>query len=99
MKARMGVLLVALAVAVAGCSSSSSPGGDTNGTAANVGAPLPANVRSEGKLAVGVKCDYPPFGAIDEGGDHAGFEIDIAHKMAEYAFGNSDAVTLTCVTG
>lgn len=66
---------------------------------ADLGAPLPDTVQQKGKLAIGVKCDYPPFGYIDEGGENAGFEIDIAHRLAGYAFGDEGKVELTCVTG
>ncbi|MFI6347390.1 transporter substrate-binding domain-containing protein [Streptomyces sp. NPDC050560] len=98
---------VAALALVAGCSSpsggSSSSEGGRNGSATaspvDVGAPLPDAVQSRGRLAVGVKCDYPPFGYIDESAKHAGFEIDIAHRMASYAFGDPDALELTCVTG
>ncbi|GHH88880.1 amino acid ABC transporter substrate-binding protein [Streptomyces sulfonofaciens] len=98
--------VMALALA-AGCSSSggSHPAAGSDGSTAavggpvDVGAPLPAEVESRGKLTVGVKCDYPPFGYIDESSKNAGFEIDIAHRMASYAFGDPDALTLTCVTG
>lgn len=87
----------------AGCSSSSDGGSGgspaATGKPVNVGAPLPAEVKSKGKLTVGVKCDYPPFGYIDESSKNAGFEIDIAHQMAFYAFGDPNALTLTCVTG
>ena len=93
-------------VLAAGCSSSSdsssSSGSGSGGSKAapvDVGAPLPDEVKHRGKLTVGVKCDYPPFGYIDESSKNAGFEIDIAHKMASYAFGDSNALTLTCVTG
>jgi polar amino acid transport system substrate-binding protein len=93
----------------AGCSSSSDgassssagSGGSTaaSGRPVDVGAPLPDEVKSKGKLTVGVKCDYPPFGYIDESSKNAGFEIDIARQMAAYAFGDPGALTLTCVTG
>lgn len=96
-------------VLAAGCSSSSSDKASGHGSAASsgahagkpvdVGAPLPAEVKSKGKLTVGVKCDYPPFGYIDDSSKNAGFEIDIAHQLAAYAFGDPDALTLTCVTG
>lgn len=91
------LLLLIIALAVGGCSSSS--GHHSTGTAVNLGVPLPGNVQSRGKLAIGVKCDYPPFGYIDEGGKNAGFEIELAHQMASYAFGDSGAVQFTCVTG
>jgi polar amino acid transport system substrate-binding protein len=111
LKSRFGIVIGAAMVIVlaAGCSSSSegsspsagSSGGATtaSGGPVDVGAPLPDEVKSKGKLTVGVKCDYPPFGYIDESSKNAGFEIDIAHQMAAYAFGDPNALTLTCVTG
>ncbi|WP_328890568.1 transporter substrate-binding domain-containing protein [Streptomyces sp. NBC_00316] len=111
MRSKFGMLIgtaMILALAV-GCSSSSdvasSSGGGSggsdaaSGTPVDVGAPLPDEVKSRGKLTVGVKCDYPPFGYIDESSKNAGFEIDIARQMASYAFGDPNALTLTCVTG
>ncbi|WP_328584300.1 transporter substrate-binding domain-containing protein [Streptomyces sp. NBC_00370] len=111
MRSKFGMVVGAAMALVlaAGCSSSSDDssksakdgGGSsaTSGSPVDVGAPLPAEVKSKGKLTVGVKCDYPPFGYIDESSKNAGFEIDIAHQMAAYAFGDPDALTLTCVTG
>jgi polar amino acid transport system substrate-binding protein len=93
------IAVAAMLTLAAGCSSSSTPAAANAGPAVNVGAPLPADIQARGKLAVGVKCDYPPFGFIDEATKNAGFEIDIAHKMAAYAFGDPNALTLTCVTG
>lgn len=60
--------------------------------------PVPDRIKSQGYLAIGVKCDYPPFGFIDTSGKNAGYEIDVARRMAEYAFGNPNALRLTCVT-
>jgi polar amino acid transport system substrate-binding protein len=110
MRSRIGIMVsVAMVLAVAaGCSSSggnSGSGGSSGSGAAatgkpvDVGAPLPDEIKSRGKLAIGVKCDYPPFGYIDESSKNAGFEIDIAHQLANDAFGDPNAVTLTCVTG
>lgn len=99
------VVSAALVLAGAACSSpddgTGSGGGSVTaaGSPVDVGAPLPDEVKSRGKLAVGVKCDYPPFGYIDEASKNAGFEIDIAHQLANYAFGDPNALTLTCVTG
>jgi len=62
-------------------------------------APLPQPIEARGKLIVGVKCDYPPFGYVDAAGKHAGFEIDIVRRLAYYAFGNPEAVDMECVTG
>ncbi|MFK3979568.1 transporter substrate-binding domain-containing protein [Micromonospora sp. NPDC050397] len=101
MRKRIGVVLLAVALALTtGCSATDGGGDDSPaGAPVDVGAPLPGNVRDRGKLAVGVKCDYPPFGYIDEAAKNAGFEIDIARKLAGYAFGDADNVELTCVTG
>jgi polar amino acid transport system substrate-binding protein len=110
MRSRFAILagVAALLVAVTGCSSgnSSGTGGSGGGESASaatgpvdVGAPLPDEMKSRGKLAVGVKCDYPPFGYVDEAQHNAGWEIDIAHEMARYAFGDPNAVEFTCVTG
>ncbi|MGH9068051.1 MAG: transporter substrate-binding domain-containing protein, partial [Acidimicrobiales bacterium] len=46
-----------------------------------------------------MKCDYPPFGYVNAAGKNAGYGIDIVRKMAQYAFGNPNAVKFTCVTG
>ncbi|MFS0724338.1 transporter substrate-binding domain-containing protein [Paenibacillus sp. 1P07SE] len=59
--------------------------------------PLPAEVKNRGKLVVGVKVDYPPLGYLDETGTNAGYEIDVVRKMAEYAFGDENAVDLVPV--
>lgn len=106
MRARLGLLIVALGLVITGCGTDDGGGGGGGVAAANadgkpvdLGAPLPAAMKQKGKLAIGVKCDYPPFGYIDEGGDNAGFEIDIAHQLAAYAFGDASKVEFTCVTG
>lgn len=40
-------------------------------------------ILNAGKIVVGVPVDTPPFGYVDENGDPAGFDIDLAHMMAE----------------
>jgi polar amino acid transport system substrate-binding protein len=101
MKAKLGIVIAAAALLLTACGGSDTPGDQVQpaGKPVDVGAPLPANVQQKGKLAVGVKCDYPPFGYIDESGANAGFEIDVAHRLANYAFGDPGKVELTCVTG
>jgi polar amino acid transport system substrate-binding protein len=100
MRATLGLLLVALAVPLAACGSEpSTPDRPAVTEEVDLGVALPAAVEAKGKLAVGVKCDYPPFGYIDETGTNAGFEIDVAHRLAGYAFGDENAIELTCVTG
>ncbi|MFG1710853.1 transporter substrate-binding domain-containing protein [Nonomuraea sp. M3C6] len=100
MKAKAAGLLAILVMAAAGCGAATEEAdGAGSGRPVDVGAPLPADVQAKGQLAVGVKCDYPPFGYIDEGGEEAGFEIEIARRLAEYAFGTTGSAKLTCVTG
>lgn len=100
MKAKLGLIVTAAALLLAACGGTDAADQDKPAAKpVSLGAPLPANVQQKGKLAVGVKCDYPPFGYIDEGGGNAGFEIDVAHRLASYAFGDENAVELTCVTG
>lgn len=104
----LAATLCAVALGVAACgssasgtphSSSSSTSGVSSAKATNLGVPLPAAIKAKGQLDVGVKCDYPPFGYINAAGQNAGYEIDIIHKMAQYAFGNPKDVIFTCVTG
>lgn len=99
MKAKVAGLLVVVVMA-AGCGSAAEGAKDTgSGRPIDVGAALPPELQGKGQLAVGVKCDYPPFGYIDEAGEQAGFEVEIAHRLADYAFGKTGAVKFTCVTG
>ncbi|MEI2396037.1 transporter substrate-binding domain-containing protein [Paenibacillus phytohabitans] len=98
------MLMVSMAVLVfaAGCGNQANEaakagnaGQNTNTDAAapssDVPAP-PAAVKERGKLVVGVKVDYPPLGYLDENGKNAGYEIAVVKKMAEYAFGDANAV-------
>jgi polar amino acid transport system substrate-binding protein len=60
--------------------------------------PLPASIKAKGVAAVGVKCDYPPDGYLDQAGKPQGIEVEMARQIAVYAFGTSDKAELTCVT-
>jgi polar amino acid transport system substrate-binding protein len=60
--------------------------------------PLPANIRSRKRFLIGVKCDFPPFGFIDVKGNNDGYDVQIARRFAELAFGKKNRVSLTCVT-
>ncbi|MEO3434093.1 transporter substrate-binding domain-containing protein [Inquilinus sp. CAU 1745] len=42
-----------------------------------------ANIESRGKIVVGVKADYKPFGFIDPSGEIVGMEPDLARDIAE----------------
>src|SRR5215213_8325047 len=59
---------------------------------------LPSAVKSRKRWVIGIKCDFPPFGFIDVRGDNGGYEVDIARRFAELAFGKRNRVNLVCVT-
>src|SRR4029450_12023886 len=42
-----------------------------------------ASVKQKGKLVVGVKADYKPFGYTDPSGKIVGLEIDLANDVAK----------------
>jgi len=58
---------------------------------------LPATVRSRGEWKIGVKCDTPPFGYIKDG-TNGGYDVEVARRFAQLAFGNKSRVELTCTT-
>lgn len=101
MRARIALLAITL-LALTACGDDSAPAAPDRPAVtqkADLGVPLPDVVQQKGNLSIGVKCDYPPFGYIDEAGENAGFEIDVAHRLAGYAFGDENKVQFTCVTG
>jgi polar amino acid transport system substrate-binding protein len=59
---------------------------------------LPSQVKSRKRWEIGVKCDFPPFGFIDVRGRNDGYDVRIARRFAELAFGSKKRVNLTCVT-
>src|SRR5689334_16036539 len=97
MRPSLWLLAVTAALLVA-CGGTVVPSSPATPTAVpKLTAPLPAYVQQKGKLSVGVKCDYPPFGLTDANGQIVGYEIDMVRRMAFYAFGSPDAVELQCV--
>ncbi len=56
------------------------------------------DVKKRGKLIVGVKTDYPPFGFLDKKGVNKGFDIDIAKALAKELFGDAEAIQFVPVT-
>jgi polar amino acid transport system substrate-binding protein len=92
----VAVLGVALA-AFAAASPSSGDRADT-ATAAQRLPPLPAEVQQRKRWLIGVKCDFPPFGYINRQNKIAGYDVDVARRFAELAFGRRNRVSLTCVT-
>jgi polar amino acid transport system substrate-binding protein len=60
--------------------------------------PLPAEVKERKRWVIGVKCDFPPFGFIDVRGNNDGYDVQVARRFAQLAFGNKKKVNFTCVT-
>jgi len=58
--------------------------------------PLPANIKARKRFVVGVKCDAPPFGYINVKGQNAGFDVEVAHWFARFAFGRENRVSFIC---
>jgi ABC-type amino acid transport substrate-binding protein len=56
------------------------------------------NVKARGKLIVGVKTDFPPFGFLDKKGVNTGLDIDIAKALSKELFGHEKAVEFVTVT-
>src|SRR5438270_2907395 len=59
---------------------------------------LPPDVKKRKKWQIGVKCDFPPFGFIDVRGNNDGYDVQVARRFAQLAFGSKKKVDLTCVT-
>lgn len=53
---------------------------------------LLATVKQRGKLRIGCKYDTPPFGYLDADGELKGFEIDLAHELAQQILGDPSAI-------
>jgi ABC-type amino acid transport substrate-binding protein len=56
------------------------------------------DARSRGKLLVGVKTDFPPFGYLDPSGKPAGFDVDVARYLARALFEEEGRLELVPVT-
>lgn len=56
------------------------------------------DARSRGKLLVGVKTDFPPFGYLDAAGKPAGFDVDVARYLARALFEEEGRLELVPVT-
>src|SRR5215208_954070 len=92
----------ALAVGVITAATTAATGGkaESAGRRAEAAKPklpaLPAEVRNRKRWIIGVKCDVPPFGYINVKGENAGFDVEIAHWFARYAFGKANRVAFVC---
>lgn len=54
-------------------------------------------VKERGKLIVGIRNDYVPFGYLDPNGRNVGFEVDLARFVAKDLFGSDTAIELVPV--
>jgi polar amino acid transport system substrate-binding protein len=93
----LAAVAAALTFAAAGVPATSGIGGATAPAKVKLPA-LPSYVKARHKWAIGVKCDFPPFGYIDYTGAHVGYDVAIARRFAQLAFGSKFKVKLTCVT-
>jgi polar amino acid transport system substrate-binding protein len=105
MKRLIGAIIVAgLAAAAFAAWTIAAPGSGTRAQAprTSLAKPklprLPAQVKRRGKWQIGVKCDFPPFGYIDVRGHNAGYDVEVAQRFAQLAFGRKSRVKFTCVT-
>jgi polar amino acid transport system substrate-binding protein len=90
-------LVAAVAVAVAATAAAlAATSGKEAGVTASALPPLPAEVKARKRWIIGVKCDVPPFGYINVQGKNAGFDVEIAHWFARFAFGKSNRVAFVC---
>lgn len=74
------------------------PNSTTKSTDDSALPPLPDSIKKKGKLVVGIRTDFPPFGTVDASGKNIGYDIDIARQLASYAFGDASAVEFVQVT-
>src|SRR5919197_1481289 len=100
----VALLLVAAAFAAWGVAASGKPAG-IEAAAPKPKKPvkpklpaLPSEVKQRKKWNIGVKCDFPPFGFIDVRGSNDGYDVQVARRFAQLAFGSQKKVTFTCVT-
>jgi polar amino acid transport system substrate-binding protein len=57
------------------------------------------DILKAGKIVVGVKGDFPPWGVINAQGNFEGWEIDLCRKLAEYLFGDPNKVEFVATVG
>src|SRR6266508_3666504 len=60
--------------------------------------PLPSAVKARKRWQIGVKCDFPPFGFVDVNQKNDGYDVEVARRFAQLAFGSKSRVELVCVT-
>ena len=71
--------LASIALSIVSCASTNEP--EVPDTETQPKSTL-ENIKNRDKIIIGIKTDYVPFGFIDENGENAGLEIDIARYLA-----------------
>jgi len=56
------------------------------------------DVKKRGKLVVGTKTDFPPFGYVDAQGKNLGFDVEAGQLFAQALFGDPGKVEFVAVT-
>ena len=84
-----GAIVASAALALTGCASNTETGGQTTATTAAkaekvdaIANTVPDNIKSTGKLVVGVNVPYPPNEFKDPNGKIVGFDVDLMNAMA-----------------
>ena len=88
---RFLLLLVCVMVFCCGCANMSKLKNDIVANTLEI-------VNNRGRIIVGVKTDTFPFGYINENGEFAGYDIDLAKLIAADIFGNPNDVEFVPVT-
>jgi polar amino acid transport system substrate-binding protein len=70
----------------------------TSGALAGDLPPVPDALKKAGVVRIGIKCDYPPDGFLDNQGKNQGIEVSLARQIASDALGDAAKAELTCVT-
>jgi len=92
----VAAVVASLTLVATGVASTSSKGGVAGARNVSALPALPPEVKARKRWIIGVKCDVPPFGYINVQGKNAGFDVEIGHWFARYAFGKSNRVGFTC---
>ena len=55
-------------------------------------------IQKRGFIKVGINVDSKPFGFVDERGNYAGYDVDLAHYIAQYIVNNREGLKIIPVT-
>ncbi|MCR5090896.1 MAG: amino acid ABC transporter substrate-binding protein [Oscillospiraceae bacterium] len=75
LKKMLGIMIAALFVLLAGCSSAGSTASSGDGSL--------QKVLDSGELILGLDSEFPPMGFVDKSGEIVGFDIDVAQEVCD----------------